>query len=49
MREIIINIVLALGNQVLPFGTGRVTFPLRICTLTQRAAELLTLCSKVVE
>lgn len=42
-------IVLALENQVLPLATGRVTFPLRICTLAQRAAELLTFCTKVGE
>lgn len=45
----IIITVLALENQVLPLGTGRVTFPLRICALTQRAAELLTFGSKVGE
>lgn len=45
----IIIIVLALENQVLLLGTGTVTFPLRICTLTQRAAELLIFGTKVGE
>lgn len=42
MHEInmIVVIVLALEYLVLPLATGRVTFPLRICTLAQRAAEL---------
>lgn len=45
----IIIIVLTLENQVLPLVTGRVTFPLRICTLAQRAAELFTFCTEVGE